>query len=183
MQQIHIQLGRIDYLILLVYFAFVIGIGWVLKRYMKGEARTFFPFGALDNPRGSQVLALHLREPGRAGGDWHGGLRREIRHHDQPFLLGRRDFRRWSFLAIFMMPFYLRLESAIGAGIFESLRFDEKTRGFNAISFAVMTVFSSGISLHALAKLLQNAAETGTTNACIAVSASIVAYLYLSRAG
>ncbi|MCX5683473.1 MAG: sodium/solute symporter, partial [Planctomycetota bacterium] len=33
------------------------------------------------------------------------------------------------------------------------LRYDEKTRGFNAISFAVMTVFSSGISMYALAKL------------------------------
>jgi Na+(H+)/acetate symporter ActP len=27
------------------------------------------------------------------------------------------------------------------------LRFDEKTRGFNAISFAAMTVFSSGVPL------------------------------------
>src|SRR5262249_8249494 len=30
-----------------------------------------------------------------------------------------------------------------------------KTRAFNAISFAVMTVFSSGISMYALAKLLE----------------------------
>src|SRR2546430_11368958 len=30
----HIQLGGIDKAILLIYFAFVIGIGWVLKRYM-----------------------------------------------------------------------------------------------------------------------------------------------------
>ena len=36
-----------------------------------------------------------------------------------------------------------------------TMRFDEKTRGLNAISFAVMTVFSSGISLYALAKLLE----------------------------
>ena len=41
------------------------------------------------------------------------------------------------------MPEYLRL------------RFDEKTRGFNAILFALMTVFSSGISMYAMAKLLQ----------------------------
>ena len=37
----HIQLGPIDYAILLIYFAFVIGIGWVLKRYMKGSADFF----------------------------------------------------------------------------------------------------------------------------------------------
>jgi len=35
------------------------------------------------------------------------------------------------------------------------LRFDEKTRGLNAISFAVMTVFSSGISMYAMARLIQ----------------------------
>src|SRR5438046_617922 len=35
------------------------------------------------------------------------------------------------------------------------LRFDEKTRGLNAISFATMTVFSSGISMYAMAKLIQ----------------------------
>jgi SSS family solute:Na+ symporter len=35
------------------------------------------------------------------------------------------------------------------------LRFDEKTRTFNALTFAAMTVFSSGISLYALAMLLQ----------------------------
>ena len=34
------------------------------------------------------------------------------------------------------------------------LRFDERTRCFNSISFAVMTIMASGISMHQLAKLL-----------------------------
>jgi len=38
---------------------------------------------------------------------------------------------------------------------FLRLRFDEKTRGFNAILFAVMTILSSGISMYAMAKLIQ----------------------------
>src|SRR5260370_40834126 len=46
-------------------------------------------------------------------------------------------------MAYIEMPEYLRL------------RFDEKTRAFNAISFATMTVFSSGISMYAMAKLTQ----------------------------
>src|SRR5258708_34269156 len=36
-----IQLGGIDKAILLIYFGFVISIGWVLKRYMKGSADFF----------------------------------------------------------------------------------------------------------------------------------------------
>src|SRR3974390_2574599 len=37
----HIQLGGIDYAILLIYFGFVLGIGWTLKRYMKGSTDFF----------------------------------------------------------------------------------------------------------------------------------------------
>ena len=34
------------------------------------------------------------------------------------------------------------------------MRFDERVRGLNAVAFAVMTIFASGISMNALAKLL-----------------------------
>jgi SSS family solute:Na+ symporter len=56
------------------------------------------------------------------------------------------------FVGIFMMPFYYG-SKARSVPEYLKLRFDEKTRGFNAMSFAVMTVFSSGISMYALAKL------------------------------
>ncbi len=37
----HIDLGGVDYAILIVYFAFVLGIGWVLKRYTKSSEDFF----------------------------------------------------------------------------------------------------------------------------------------------
>ena len=58
------------------------------------------------------------------------------------------------FLAIFMMPFYYG-SKARSVPEYLKLRFDEKTRGFNAFAFAIMTVFSSGISMYALAILAQ----------------------------
>ena len=58
------------------------------------------------------------------------------------------------FVGLFMMQFYYG-SKARSAPEYLRLRFDEKTRGFNAISFAVMTVFSSGISMYAMAKLIQ----------------------------
>jgi solute:Na+ symporter, SSS family len=58
------------------------------------------------------------------------------------------------FLGVFMMPFYYG-SRARSVPEYLRLRFDEKTRGFNAISFALMTLFSSGISMYAMAKLLQ----------------------------
>ena len=82
------------------------------------------------------------------------------------------------FLAIFMMPFYYG-SKARSVPEYLKLRFDEKTRGFNAISFAVMTVFSSGISLHALAKMLELLLGWNY-DICIAFSAVIVlVYIFL----
>src|SRR4029077_20630381 len=53
------------------------------------------------------------------------------------------------FVGIFMMPCYYG-SRARSVPEYLKLRFDEKTRGFNAITFAVMTVFSSGISMYAM---------------------------------
>ena len=58
------------------------------------------------------------------------------------------------FVGVFMMPFYYG-SRARSVPEYLRLRFDEKTRGLNAISFAMMTVFSSGISMYAMAKLIQ----------------------------
>src|SRR5437764_5907323 len=57
------------------------------------------------------------------------------------------------FVAIFMMPFYYG-SKARSVPEYLKLRFDEKTRALNAISFAAMTIFSSGISMYAMALLL-----------------------------
>src|SRR3989440_7157839 len=57
------------------------------------------------------------------------------------------------FLGVFMMPFYYGSQ-ARSVPEYLKLRFDEKTRGLNAISFATMTVFSSGISMYAMGLLL-----------------------------
>src|SRR5260370_3996526 len=58
------------------------------------------------------------------------------------------------FVGIFMMPFYYG-SRARSVPEYLRLRFDEKTRGLNAVSFAIMTIFSSGISMYAIAKLIQ----------------------------
>ena len=58
------------------------------------------------------------------------------------------------FVGIFMMPFYYG-SKARSVPEYLRLRFDEKTRAVNAFSFAIMTVFSSGISMYAMALLIQ----------------------------
>ena len=60
-----------------------------------------------------------------------------------------------AFVGVFMMPFYYG-SRARSVPEYLRLRFDEKTRAFNAVSFALMTVFSSGISMYAMARLVQS---------------------------
>src|SRR5208283_2775510 len=59
------------------------------------------------------------------------------------------------------------------------MRFDEKTRGLNAITFAVMTVFSSGISMYALGLLLQLILGWNFTTSVLCSAAIVLAYTFL----
>src|SRR5256885_8611676 len=77
-----------------------------------------------------------------------------------------------------LMPFYYG-SRARSVPEYLKLRFDEKTRGVNAVSFAVMTVFSSGISLYAMGKLL-NLLLGWSFDASILVAGGIVlGYIFL----
>jgi len=58
------------------------------------------------------------------------------------------------FVGLFMMPFYYG-SKARSVPEYLRMRFGEKTRVVNAFSFALMTVFSSGISMYAMALLIQ----------------------------
>ena len=58
------------------------------------------------------------------------------------------------FVGVFMMPFYYG-SKARSAPEYLRMRFDEKTRTLNALTFALMTIISSGVSMYAMAKLIQ----------------------------
>ncbi len=165
----HIQLGGIDYLILIVYFAFVIGIGWALKRFMKGSTDFFLSGRSIPAwVTGLAFISANLGAQEVIGMAASGAKYGIMTSHF--YWVGA--IPAMVFLAIFMMPFYYG-SRARSVPEYLKLRFDEKTRGFNAFSFAVMTVFSSGISLHALARLMETLIGWNY-NACIAVSATIV---------
>ncbi len=146
-----IKLSSVDYALLIIYFGFVIAIGVALKRYMKGS-KEFFQSGrsipALVT--GLAFLSANLGAQEVIGLAASGAKYGIMPSHF--YWVGAMP--AMVFLAIFMMPFYYG-SRARSVPEYLKLRFDEKTRGLNAISFAVMTIFSSGISLHALARLLE----------------------------
>ncbi|MGB7568536.1 MAG: hypothetical protein WBM07_11800, partial [Chitinivibrionales bacterium] len=146
-----IQVGAIDYSIMVIYIAFVLGIGFVLKRYMK-SSKDFLESGR-SIPAwitglafiSTNLGALEVMGMGASGAKygiatchfyWVGAI---------PAMV---------FLGVFMMPFYYG-SKARSVPEYLKLRFNEKTRGFNAFSFAIMTIFASGISMYAMATLMQ----------------------------
>jgi SSS family solute:Na+ symporter len=175
MLQHSIQLHSIDYLLLVTYFLFVLGIGFVLRRTVSGS-KDFFESGrslpawicALGfigaNLGAQEVMGM------AASGAKYGMMTSHF------YWVGAVP--AMVFVAIFMMPFYYG-SKARSVPEYLKLRFDEKTRGFNALTFACMTIMSSGISMYALAKLL-NAILGWNFHGCVLVSGVIVlAYIFM----
>src|SRR5262249_25780802 len=59
------------------------------------------------------------------------------------------------------------------------LRFDEKTRGLNALSFAAMTIFSSGISMYAMGLLLQTLLGWDFSFSVLISAVIVLLYIFL----
>src|SRR5256714_3825098 len=145
------KLTFIDWTIMVIYFVFVLGIGFALKRYMKTSTDFFLSGRSIPAwITGLAFISANLGAQEIIGMGASGAKYGIATSHF--YWVGA--IPAMVFLGIFMMPFYYG-SRARSVPEYLRLRFDEKTRAFNAVSFAAMTVFSSGISMYAMAKLLQ----------------------------
>jgi len=171
----HINLGSIDYAILGVYFAFVLGIGWVVRRYVKGSEDFFLAGRSMPAwIAGLAFLSANLGAQEVIGMAASGAKYGMMTSHF--YWLGA--IPAMVFVGIFMMPFYYG-SRARSVPEYLKLRFDEKTRGFNAITFAGMTVLSSGISMYALAKLLELVLGWNFHMSVVLSALIVLAYIFL----
>jgi len=146
-----VDLTAIDWVIMSLYFAFVLGIGVFLKRFMKTSTDFFLAGRSLPAwVCGIAFMAANLGAVEVIGMGASGAKYGIATSHF--YWIGA--IPAMVFIGLFMMPFYYG-SRARSVPEFLRLRFDEKTRALNAISFAVMTIFSSGISMYAMAKLIQ----------------------------
>ncbi|QEH36301.1 Sodium/glucose cotransporter [Aquisphaera giovannonii] len=144
------SLAWIDYLIMLIYLAFVLGIGVALKRFMKTSEDFFLSGRSIPAwVAGLAFISANLGAQEVIGMAASGAKYGIATSHF--YWVGA--IPAMVFVGLFMMPFYYG-SRAHSVPEYLRLRFDEKTRGLNAITFAVMTVFSSGISMYAMAKLI-----------------------------
>ena len=168
-------LQAIDYVSLIIYFAFVLGIGWLAKRKIT-TSEDFLTSGH-SVPVWITSLAFIAANLGAqemigmcASGAKYGIMTAHF------YWLGAVP--AMIFVGLFMMPFYYG-SRARSVPEYLKLRFDEKTRGLNAITFAIMTIFSSGISMYALGLLFELVLHWSFTNSVLLSAAIVLIYTLL----
>jgi SSS family solute:Na+ symporter len=171
-----IGLSAFDWVIILVYFAFVISMGFYLKRYTRSE-EDFFLAGRRSSSwvAGLAFLSANLGALellGMSGNTFKYGM--YVAHF---YWIGA--IPAMLFLGIFMMPFYYsaRIKSVPG---YLKLRFDEKTRVLNAGAFAIMTLLVSGINLYAMALVLHTFVGWNWNASMWASALTVLIYVALS---
>src|ERR1700737_3473332 len=145
------ELQWIDYLMMIIYFGFVLGIGFMLKRFMRTSSEFLTAGHSIPAwVAGLAFLSANLGAQEVIGMAASGAKYGIATSHF--YWLGA--IPAMVFLGVFMMPVYYG-SKAHSVPDYLLLRFDEKTRAFNAFTFAGMTMMSSGISMYAMALLLQ----------------------------
>ncbi|GGE07915.1 sodium:solute symporter [Marinithermofilum abyssi] len=165
----------IDYVMIAFIFVFVLGIGFLLKNRTK-TGEDFFLSGR-SIPAWITSLAFLSANLGAlevlgmaASGAQYGGT-----HF---YWMGAMP--AMLFLGVYMMPFYYATKVR-SVPEYLKLRYNEATRGFNAISFAVMTILVSGISLYSMGLIFQVLVGWSLTTS-IFVSA-VVVLIYVAMGG
>lgn len=145
-----IGLTFVDWLVIFIYFVFILGIGVYLKKFTTSH-EDFFLAGRKNSAWVAGIAFLSanlgaLELLGMTVNTFKYGM--YVAHF---YWIGA--IPAMLFLGIYMMPFYYQSKISSIPGYLK-MRFDEKTRVLNRISFAVMTILVSRINLYAMALVL-----------------------------
>ncbi len=145
------KLSPVDILILVLYFALVVFIGF----YVKGQTNTSEEFFLAGREMTAWIAGLSfvsanlgsLELMGWAGSAYQYGI---LAAHW--YWIGA--IPAMLFLGIVMMPFYYISKTHSVPGYLH-LRFGEGARALSAVSFALMTILMSGVNMYAMAVVMQ----------------------------
>src|SRR5713226_2420047 len=169
------NLTAIDWIIVLAYLVFTVSVGALLKRYTRTSADFLLAGRAVPAwVCGLAFISANLGAQEVIGMAASGAKYGIATSHF--YWVGA--IPAMVFVGVFMMPFYYG-SRARSVPEYLKLRFDEKTRGFNAITFAIMTTFSSGISMYALAKLLELVLGWNFNTSVLLSGVIVLAYIFL----
>src|SRR6202012_2244527 len=169
------HLSPVDALILLLYFAVVVFIGF----YVKGSTKTSGEFFLPGREITAWIAGLSFVSPnlgplelmGWAGSAYQYGI---LAAHW--YWIGA--IPAMLFLGIVMMPFYYISKTHSVPGYLH-LRFGEAARGLSAISFALMTILMSGVNMFAMAVVMQTVLGWNITFSIWVGAATVALYVML----
>jgi solute:Na+ symporter, SSS family len=165
----------IDYAEMLLYLGFVVGIGVWLRRRVRTSTDFFLSGRAMPAwVAGLAFISANLGAQEVIGMGASGAKYGIATSHF--YWIGA--IPAMIFVGLFMMPFYYG-SRARSVPEYLKLRFDEKTRALNAVSFAVMTVFSSGISMYAMGKLLNLLLGWSFDMSVLVSGVIVLAYIFM----
>ena len=175
--KVSVDKSWLDYLIIGIYFVFVLGIGAILRTKMQSSEDFFLSGRTLPSWvtglafLGANLGAIEILGMG-AGAAQYGLMQSHF------YWVGA--IPAMVFIALFMIPFYYgsRVHSVPG---YLKLRYNEATRGFNAITFAIFMILLGGINMYAMAIVFQLLLGWNIT-ASILLSAAITA-VYITMGG
>ena len=172
-----ISIGLLDFVIIIIYFAVVLAIGFYLKKYVS-TGEDFFLAGRKMTAwiAGLSFISANLSSLETMG--WSAMAYQYGMLGAHAYLIGA--IPAILFLAIVMMPFYYICKTHSVPGYLK-LRYDERSASLAGISFALMTVLVSGASMFAMAKIL-NLLLGWNMNVSIWVS-SITVAVYVTLGG
>jgi SSS family solute:Na+ symporter len=146
-----IQLTWIDWIIVILYFVFILGIGFYLRRWSEGNEE-FFLAGRSNSAWVSALAFLSANLGSLEILGWTGASVKYGILTAHFYWIGAVP--AMLFLGVFMMKFYYKKNIYSVPGYVKA-RFDEKTRFVSAFSFAVMTLLMSGVNIYLMALIFK----------------------------
>src|SRR5919199_43919 len=175
MNAVRLNTNFVDYAIVVVYFAVVLGIGFVAKRYIKTSLDYFLSGRSL--PAWITGLAFISANLGAiellgmaANGAQYGVATVNY------YWIGA--IPAMVFLGLVMMPFYYG-SKVRSVPEYLKLRFDSRSHVFNSITFAIATILIAGVNLYALALVLQLLLGWAIITGIVVAAAIVLIYITL----
>ena len=169
-----ITLNAVDYAIIGGYILVMVLVGYSLKKYMKTGEDFFLSGRSLP----SWITGLAFLSANLGALEVIGMVANSAKYGIATvhfYWVGA--VLAMAFLGVFMMPFYYgsRVRTVPE---YLKLRYNEATRGLNAISFAVMTILMSGISLYAMALLFKLMLGWPLTGSILFAAVVVLLYVF-----
>jgi SSS family solute:Na+ symporter len=170
------QLHAVDLFIIGFYFVFVLGVGVYLKRFTK-SSEDFFLAGRNQTAwiAGVSFIAANMGALELMG--WSAAAYQYGMLAVHWYWIGA--IPAILFLGIFMMPFY-HVSRAHSVPGYLKLRFGEPARVLSAVTFVVMTLLASGISMYSMGLVLESFLGWDFDTAVLITAATVCAYVVMA---